>query len=57
MNRDDDTQQFLEAALHNASDDGDDMVVSKEELLAALKEEVDLENRPHPGEPSVGDRP
>jgi hypothetical protein len=27
-----------------------DLQQSKEELLAALQEEVDLENRPHPGE-------
>ncbi|MCP3911857.1 MAG: tyrosine-type recombinase/integrase [Actinomycetia bacterium] len=56
LHRDDDTQQFLDAALSNAGDDGDDMVVSKGELLAALEEEVDLGNRPHPGE-SSGDRP
>ncbi len=55
LNRDDQTQAFLDAALHNANND--DAVTSKEELLAAPKEEVDLENRPEPGEPSVGDRP
>ncbi|MCP3879984.1 MAG: tyrosine-type recombinase/integrase, partial [Sulfitobacter sp.] len=43
LNRDDDTQRFLDQAL------GDDTVMSKEELLAALENEVDLENRPDPG--------
>jgi hypothetical protein len=47
LDRDDDTQAFLDAALSGVAD-GE--VMSREELLVALKEEVDLENRPHPGE-------
>ncbi|MCP4084918.1 MAG: tyrosine-type recombinase/integrase [Actinomycetia bacterium] len=57
LDRDDDTQQFLGAALNDSDSDGDDgEVMSKEELLAALNQEIDLENRPQPGETS-GDRP
>jgi len=45
LDRDDDTQTFLDAAL---TDGADDSVMSKEELLAALENEIVLENRPHP---------
>ncbi len=44
LNRDDDTQAFLDQALH--SNAVDDAAMSKEELLAVLKQEVDLKNRP-----------
>ena len=47
LHRDDQTQAFLDAAL---SDVADGEVMSREELLAALNQEIDLENRPHPGE-------
>ncbi len=40
LDRDDDTLQILDAVL--ADNNADDTVMSKEELLAALKEEVDL---------------
>jgi integrase/recombinase XerD len=53
LDRDNDTQQFLDQALHG--DDGE--VMSKEELLAALETEIVLENRPHADEPTREDRP
>jgi integrase/recombinase XerD len=45
LRHDDDTQQFLDQALHG---DGSE-VTSREELLAALETEIVLENRPHAG--------
>jgi len=47
LNRDDDTQQFLDNAL---SDSDDGTVMSREKLLAVSEQEVDLENGPHPAE-------